>query len=143
MCRCDLFGLLFFLHRIYSGRLVHCNINLGVGWLVRVMVGSILVGLWLGRILMGFVALNLTLAMRKPPYAKTQRYSGSPVILVEVISRSSRKTDEQTKRLEYINIPSLEEFVLIAGSTLAILLSVICQHTDPASPYAGQSRCSP
>lgn len=40
-------------------------------------------------------------------------YSGSPVILVEVISRSSRKTDEQTKRLEYINIPSLEEFVLI------------------------------
>lgn len=40
-------------------------------------------------------------------------YSESPIILVEVISRSSRKTDEQTKRLEYINIPSLEEFVLI------------------------------
>jgi Uma2 family endonuclease len=40
-------------------------------------------------------------------------YTQSPVILVEVISRSTRKTDLQTKRLEYINIPTLEEYVLI------------------------------
>lgn len=40
-------------------------------------------------------------------------YTRSPLILVEVISRSTRKTDEQIKRLEYINIPSLKEYVLI------------------------------
>ena len=32
-------------------------------------------------------------------------FTESPVILVEVISHSTRKTDEQIKRLEYINIP--------------------------------------
>lgn len=36
-------------------------------------------------------------------------YTQRPVILVEVISRSTRKVDVQIKRLEYINIPTLEE----------------------------------
>jgi len=40
-------------------------------------------------------------------------YTESPTILVEVISRSTRKIDEQIKRLEYINIPTLKEYVLI------------------------------
>ena len=42
------------------------------------------------------------------PYYKTK-----PVILVEVLSRSTRKTDEKDKLLEYINIPTLKEYVLI------------------------------
>ncbi|MCK5353728.1 MAG: Uma2 family endonuclease [Methyloprofundus sp.] len=40
-------------------------------------------------------------------------YKTKPVILVEVLSRSTRKTDEKHKLLEYINIPSLQEYVLI------------------------------
>lgn len=40
-------------------------------------------------------------------------FTQTPVILVEVISRSTRKNDEQIKRLEYINIPTLKEYVLI------------------------------
>ena len=40
-------------------------------------------------------------------------YKTKPVILVEVLSRSTRKTDEKDKLLEYINIPSLKEYVLI------------------------------
>jgi len=40
-------------------------------------------------------------------------FTESPTILVEVISRSTRKIDEQVKRMEYINIPSLQEYVLI------------------------------
>jgi len=40
-------------------------------------------------------------------------YAESPVILVEVISRSTRKIDEQIKRLEYINISTLREYMLI------------------------------
>jgi len=40
-------------------------------------------------------------------------YTKTPVIIVEVISKSTRKTDEQTKRMEYINIPTLQEYVII------------------------------
>ncbi|NQZ05752.1 MAG: Uma2 family endonuclease [Algicola sp.] len=37
----------------------------------------------------------------------------TPVILVEVLSRSTRKTDERDKLLEYINIATLKEYVII------------------------------
>jgi len=40
-------------------------------------------------------------------------YTESPTILVEVLSRSTRKIDERDKRMEYLNIPSLEEYILI------------------------------
>ncbi len=40
-------------------------------------------------------------------------YTDTPVIIVEVISRSTRKMDEKTKLIEYINIPTLKEYVLI------------------------------
>ena len=37
----------------------------------------------------------------------------TPTIIVEVLSRSTRKIDEQDKLLEYMNIPSLKEYVII------------------------------
>lgn len=37
----------------------------------------------------------------------------TPIIIVEVLSHSTRKTDEKDKFLEYINIPTLKEYVLI------------------------------
>lgn len=37
----------------------------------------------------------------------------TPTILVEVISRSTRQIDERDKLLEYINIPTLQEYVII------------------------------
>lgn len=40
-------------------------------------------------------------------------FTTTPVIIVEVISRSTRKMDEKTKLLEYINILSLKEYVTI------------------------------
>ncbi|MFZ4704192.1 MAG: Uma2 family endonuclease [Candidatus Methylumidiphilus sp.] len=40
-------------------------------------------------------------------------YSDSPTILVEVLSKSTRKTDETTKRMVYFNIASLQEYVII------------------------------
>lgn len=40
-------------------------------------------------------------------------YTKSPVIIVEVLSKSTRKTDETTKRIAYFNIPTLQEYVLI------------------------------
>ncbi|MCF6434517.1 Uma2 family endonuclease [Pseudoalteromonas sp. MMG022] len=42
------------------------------------------------------------------PYVTT-----TPVIIVEVISRSTRKMDEKVKLLEYINISTLEEYIVI------------------------------
>ena len=40
-------------------------------------------------------------------------YTESPVIIVEILSKSTRKTDETIKRKTYQTIPSLKEFVLI------------------------------
>jgi Uma2 family endonuclease len=40
-------------------------------------------------------------------------FASSPVIIVEVLSRSTRKTDMTTKLIRYINLPSLQEYVLI------------------------------
>ena len=40
-------------------------------------------------------------------------YTETPVIIVEVLSKSTRQIDETTKRFSYINIPGLQEYVLI------------------------------
>ena len=40
-------------------------------------------------------------------------FTESPVIIIEVLSKSTRRIDETTKRFSYMNIPSLEEYVLI------------------------------
>ncbi len=40
-------------------------------------------------------------------------YTESPVIIVEVLSKSTRRMDETTKRVAYLQIPSLQEYVLI------------------------------
>ncbi|MFT4928128.1 MAG: Uma2 family endonuclease [Phenylobacterium sp.] len=39
--------------------------------------------------------------------------STTPVIIVEVLSQSTRRIDQTSKRLSYINIPGLLEYVLI------------------------------
>lgn len=48
-------------------------------------------------------------------------YTKSPVIIVEVISRSTRKMDEKIKLLEYINIPTLKEYMLIEQDVAAFI----------------------
>ena len=40
-------------------------------------------------------------------------YTQSPIIIVEVLSKSTSRVDRTTKRLAYINLPSLQEYVLI------------------------------
>ncbi len=47
-------------------------------------------------------------------------YKTKPVILVEVISRSTRKIDKKDKLLEYINISSLQEYVIIEQDVVDI-----------------------
>ncbi|MBF0437832.1 MAG: Uma2 family endonuclease [Magnetococcales bacterium] len=45
--------------------------------------------------------------------SKNNLYKECPVIVVEVISGSSRRIDTITKKREYLNIPTLKEYVLI------------------------------
>lgn len=40
-------------------------------------------------------------------------YTESPTILVEVLSKSTRRTDQTIKRTTYQSIPTLQEFILI------------------------------
>ena len=40
-------------------------------------------------------------------------YTETPTIIIEVLSKSTRRMDETSKRFAYINIPSLQEYVLI------------------------------
>ncbi len=44
---------------------------------------------------------------------RPEYYTESPVLIVEVLSKSTRRMDETTKRLAYFNIPGLQEYVLI------------------------------
>ncbi|MDF1583063.1 MAG: Uma2 family endonuclease [Methyloprofundus sp.] len=43
----------------------------------------------------------------------TACYTETPSIIVEVLSKSTRRMDETTKLMSYINIPSVQEYVLI------------------------------
>ncbi|WP_028487669.1 Uma2 family endonuclease [Thiothrix lacustris] len=45
--------------------------------------------------------------------SKDERVIESPILIIEVLSKSTRKKDKGEKRLEYLAIPSLLEYVLI------------------------------
>ena len=53
------------------------------------------------------VAVDCSFDEQTPYYTKT------PTIIVEVLSESTARIDRTTKRLSYINIASLKEYVLI------------------------------
>lgn len=40
-------------------------------------------------------------------------YTEAPTLLIEVLSKSTRRTDETIKRMAYMQIPTLQEYVLI------------------------------
>jgi Uma2 family endonuclease len=61
----------------------------------------------------------------------------SPKIIVEVISHSTRKADEQIKRLEYMNIPTLEEYVLIEQDYVDVCVLRKRQHWQPCHYFLG------
>lgn len=52
--------------------------------------------------------------------AITGYFTENPILLVEVLSDSTRRIDETEKRLAYIHIESLEEYVLIAQDFVQI-----------------------
>jgi len=43
----------------------------------------------------------------------TPYFTDKPIIIVEVLSKSTRKIDKTTKKMMYFNIPSLQEYLII------------------------------
>lgn len=47
-------------------------------------------------------------------------FSLAPIIIVEVLSKSTRKTDTTTKLIRYVNLPSLREYVLVEQDFVSV-----------------------
>ena len=47
-------------------------------------------------------------------------FSTSPVIIVEVLSKATRMRDTTTKLIQYINLPTLIEYVLIEQEFVSV-----------------------
>ncbi len=66
-------------------------------------------------------------------------YKQSPVIIVEVLSPSTRKFDKTAKRLKYQNIPTLEEYVLIDQTIAEIEVFRKKEHWQSFYYYLGDA----
>jgi len=66
-------------------------------------------------------------------------FSTSPVIIVEVLSKATRKTDTTTKLMHYLNLPSLQEYVLIEQDIVAIQVLKKRKHWQPEFYYLGDN----
>ncbi len=64
-------------------------------------------------------------------------YQNSPVIIVEVLSKSTRKNDFTTKMMTYFNISSLEEYVLIEQDICQIQVYRKKQNWQSSSYFLG------
>ena len=69
--------------------------------------------------------------------AENELLLASPLLLIEVMSHSTRKTDKEIKRLEYLQIPSLMEYVLIEQDFVEIDVLCRSQHWQPSYYYLG------
>lgn len=61
----------------------------------------------------------------------------SPLIVVEVLSKTTRKLDQTLKRLAYQSLPSLREYVLVEQGFVDIEVSRRSNHWRPEHYYLG------
>ncbi|MGR8932659.1 MAG: Uma2 family endonuclease [Gammaproteobacteria bacterium] len=61
----------------------------------------------------------------------------SPMIIVEVLSKSTRKLDQTLKRLAYQSLPSLQEYVLVEQDFVDIEVCRRNNHWQPEHYYLG------
>lgn len=64
-------------------------------------------------------------------------YITKPTIIVEVLSKSTRRTDETTKRQLYQTLPSLKEYVLIEQDIVDIEICRSNNHWQPEHYFMG------
>lgn len=65
------------------------------------------------------------------PETANDYYTEQPLIIVEVLSKSTRRIDETTKRRLYQSLPSLQEYVLIEQDIVDI---EICRRSEGWQP---------
>ena len=58
-----------------------------------------------------------------------------PLIIVEVLSKSTRKEDTTRKLLSYLNIPTLQEYVLIEQDLVSVMVMRKSNHWTPVYYY--------
>ncbi|KJV06222.1 Uma2 family endonuclease [Methylocucumis oryzae] len=64
-------------------------------------------------------------------------FANSPVIIVEVLSKSTKRMDTTTKLIHYINLPTLKEYVLVEQETVCIQVLRKSKHWQPEYFYLG------
>ncbi len=64
-------------------------------------------------------------------------YTESPVIIVEVLSKSTRRIDETIKLMAYINMPSVQEYVIIEQDVVDIQVLRRCESWLPKHYFLG------
>jgi Uma2 family endonuclease len=67
----------------------------------------------------------------------SEYYSEQPLIIVEVLSKSTRRVDETTKRRLYQTLPSLQEYVLIEQDIVDIEICRRSQGWQPEHYFMG------
>jgi Uma2 family endonuclease len=68
-----------------------------------------------------------------------QGYTESPLLIVEVLSKSTRKIDQTTKRVAYTNISTMQEYVLIEQDFVEIEVVRKTQGWQPSHYYLGDT----
>lgn len=69
--------------------------------------------------------------------AENELLVANPLLLIEVMSHSTRKADKEIKRLEYLQLPSLMEYVLIEQDFVEIEVLRRSQNWQPSYYYLG------
>lgn len=64
-------------------------------------------------------------------------FTETPLIIVEVLSHSTRKTDQTLKRHAYQSLPSLQEYVLIEQEFVDVEVCRRSNHWQPEHYYLG------
>lgn len=66
-------------------------------------------------------------------------FTESPTLIVEVLSHSTRRMDETTKRMAYLQIPSLQEYVLIEQDFVDIEVIRRSEHWQSRHYFLGDT----
>lgn len=64
-------------------------------------------------------------------------FATAPVLIVEVLSKTTKKKDTTVKLLHYINLPSLKEYVLVEQDDACIQILRRSKHWQPEYYYLG------
>ncbi len=64
-------------------------------------------------------------------------FTETPVLIVEVLSKSTRRIDETTKRMMYLQIPTLLEYVLVEQDIVRIEVARRSEGWQPMRYFLG------